>query len=276
MNAGLAGLFGGASIIAAAASLISANAEAAPVPLPTAEYYNAAVVTLPNSLQFFDGGFVPTSAHIDESVYPGTPWNWGFSTSNNYGIPRISASAQAGPGVKGAAGSDLTYYVMFSGAVGDIQVNVKASGAASANGENILNGYGHNDAYAWFEIAPYFSNGGTGSVIASGSAFSYGGGGSSSGLQTFSFDQSVTFTANLVYQISMNTYAEAWDDQIATAYLDPIFFAPAGYSVLTSPGIGNGVAVTPIPAALPLFTSGLGALGLLGWRKRPKTPLRSA
>jgi hypothetical protein len=28
------------------------------------------------------------------------------------------------------------------------------------------------------------------------------------------------------------------------------------------------VAATPLPAALPLFASGLGALGLLGWRKK--------
>jgi hypothetical protein len=29
--------------------------------------------------------------------------------------------------------------------------------------------------------------------------------------------------------------------------------------------------VTPLPAALPLFAAGLGALGLLGWRRRKKT-----
>ena len=28
--------------------------------------------------------------------------------------------------------------------------------------------------------------------------------------------------------------------------------------------------VTPLPAALPLFASGLGALGLLGWRRKRK------
>jgi hypothetical protein len=27
---------------------------------------------------------------------------------------------------------------------------------------------------------------------------------------------------------------------------------------------------TPLPAALPLFTTGLGALGLLGWRRKRK------
>ena len=32
----------------------------------------------------------------------------------------------------------------------------------------------------------------------------------------------------------------------------------------------GGVATTPLPAALPLFTTGLGALGLLGWRRMRK------
>jgi hypothetical protein len=31
-----------------------------------------------------------------------------------------------------------------------------------------------------------------------------------------------------------------------------------------------GDATTPLPAALPLFASGLGALGLLGWRRKRK------
>ena len=32
----------------------------------------------------------------------------------------------------------------------------------------------------------------------------------------------------------------------------------------------TGTAATPLPAALPLFASGLGALGLLGWRRKRK------
>ena len=31
-----------------------------------------------------------------------------------------------------------------------------------------------------------------------------------------------------------------------------------------------GTGATPLPAALPLFASGLGALGLLGWRRKRK------
>ena len=33
---------------------------------------------------------------------------------------------------------------------------------------------------------------------------------------------------------------------------------------------GEGAAATPLPAALPLFASGLGGLGLLGWRRKRK------
>ena len=32
---------------------------------------------------------------------------------------------------------------------------------------------------------------------------------------------------------------------------------------------------TPLPAALPLFATGLGALGLIGWRRRQKTQRRA-
>ena len=34
--------------------------------------------------------------------------------------------------------------------------------------------------------------------------------------------------------------------------------------------VASAVAETPLPAALPLFASGLGALGLLGWRRKRK------
>ena len=32
----------------------------------------------------------------------------------------------------------------------------------------------------------------------------------------------------------------------------------------------SAVSATPLPAALPLFATGLGALGLLGWRRKRK------
>jgi hypothetical protein len=35
----------------------------------------------------------------------------------------------------------------------------------------------------------------------------------------------------------------------------------------------NSVSEVPLPAALPLFATGLGALGLVGWRRKRKTVL---
>jgi hypothetical protein len=37
------------------------------------------------------------------------------------------------------------------------------------------------------------------------------------------------------------------------------------------PTINGNTGTTPLPAALPLFASGLGALGLFGWRRKRKT-----
>jgi hypothetical protein len=37
-----------------------------------------------------------------------------------------------------------------------------------------------------------------------------------------------------------------------------------------APGVPGPFSAVPIPAALPLFAGGLGALGLLGWRRKRK------
>jgi len=63
-------------------------------------------------------------------------------------------------------------------------------------------------------------------------------------------------------------------------YLDPRFNIP-GLTLDISQGLDNVVgsaatpAGTPLPAALPLFATGLGALGLLGWRRK-RTAVASA
>jgi hypothetical protein len=45
---------------------------------------------------------------------------------------------------------------------------------------------------------------------------------------------------------------------------------PPTTAFLALDGTGVAAANTPLPAALPLFATGLGALGLLGWRRRRK------
>ena len=42
-------------------------------------------------------------------------------------------------------------------------------------------------------------------------------------------------------------------------------------AVLHPGSADEGLISTPLPAALPLFATGLGALGLLGWRRKRKT-----
>ena len=72
-------------------------------------------------------------------------------------------------------------------------------------------------------------------------------------------------------------------NQSALSLLQPSAFegASAGFHILARDanfavlGIGDGSATvsdstTPLPAALPLFATGLGAFGLLGWRRKRK------
>jgi len=68
------------------------------------------------------------------------------------------------------------------------------------------------------------------------------------------------------------------------AMIDPVFtidpnFAEAGlFSLEFSDGIANVSAgsATPLPAALPLFATGLGGLGLLGWRRKKRAAALAA
>ncbi len=43
-----------------------------------------------------------------------------------------------------------------------------------------------------------------------------------------------------------------------------------GTNAVTDSIVVTGAPATPLPAALPLFATGLGALGLLGWRRKRK------
>jgi plastocyanin len=58
-------------------------------------------------------------------------------------------------------------------------------------------------------------------------------------------------------------------------YFDAIHGGPGGFG---ESGVITVTAATPLPAALPLFATGLGAMGLLGWRRKRKnaTPALAA
>src|SRR5690242_4981738 len=105
MQAVLKSAYGALTIAAAVALLSTASAAAT---LPEATYSSAANVTLPNSQHFDDGS---TDGSIAYLVGNTGITHWDFHTSNNYQSPSVSATAISGPGVKGAAGSTLAYYI---------------------------------------------------------------------------------------------------------------------------------------------------------------------
>jgi len=54
---------------------------------------------------------------------------------------------------------------------------------------------------------------------------------------------------------------------------NPEFYVSAlKYGICGQDGLNCETNIVPIPGALPLFATGLGALGLLGWRRKRKAP----
>ncbi len=226
-------------------ALIMPNlAEATPImqsDMPGAQYTN-----------FVNGGIIndagssqghATGAPSSGLSVSGGPPLFSSSTSNDYAIPRVSASALANAGATASAQSALSYFVAFSGADGSVPVSVQARTILQLTLQEVQTGVN-----AYFQTLDI-----------------------TGGTQLLSLNQSFMLQANALYRVIMNTQAISQGSGGAgNAFLDPFFSAPGGYAVLTSAGIGNAspVATTPIPAALPLFASALAALGLLRRRKQ--------
>jgi len=94
------------------------------------------------------------------------------------------------------------------------------------------------------------------------------------------FNGIINLTANSGTAVMVQILVEANGNSLAvgsaSASADPfIFIDPTDpnaseYAIIVSDGVGNALATTPLPATLPLFSTGLGALGLLGWRRKRK------
>ena len=54
---------------------------------------------------------------------------------------------------------------------------------------------------------------------------------------------------------------------------NPDFYVSALAYLVCGKDVSCETTITPIPGALPLFASGLGGLGLLGWRRRKRKPV---
>ena len=96
--------------------------------------------------------------------------------------------------------------------------------------------------------------------------------------QNGGFVDTLSITPGVEYLVQMSAFADVEQTTAgASVFVDPQFtidpnFADANeFQMQFSPGIGNGpLDATPLPAALPLFATGLGAMGLLGWRRKRK------
>ncbi len=136
--------------------------------------------------------------------------------------------------------------------------------------------------YASGEVSTPLVSGNGASVYLGGTALAHitcdAGGACTSG---FSIAAPVNVTSDTVYEISVSVSVAAnttacgstCSSDSQSGSVDPVItfgsdFDTDGFSLVFSPDVGN--TATPLPAALPLFATGLGAMGLLGWRRKRK------
>jgi hypothetical protein len=261
-------------LLAAVALTVAAPGLAHATTVPAASYYNGVAGVNPDTYP------APGSVYASQTSYqatggvaiagsnpPFTNTNYSASTSNNYNIPSVSARAVADSRIMATAGSSLFYYVEFgSTTASTVTMRVTAYGEATLFGDGSGTGTrSQNNAEVGMVIDDQQGNG---SLVAQGVSSDLGG---NQGLQSFSFDQMVTFDTNVVYQILIRADVTAAYLHEGYAYVDPYFYVPDGITFSISDGIGNTLpnsVATPIPATLPLFASGLCGLGYLARRRR--------
>jgi hypothetical protein len=89
----------------------------------------------------------------------------------------------------------------------------------------------------------------------------------------FASDSVVQMDANTLYYIQLDLmFRPGPANTPNTGSIDSMFTADGlGGEFIYSPGVFSASASTPLPAALPLFATGVGAMGLLGWRRKRKS-----
>lgn len=71
--------------------------------------------------------------------------------------------------------------------------------------------------------------------------------------------------------IDLTLTSGTWADAAAVLIANSDGWEAADNFASTPQDVGTYVAATPLPAALPLLATGLGALGLFGWRRKRKS-----
>ena len=177
--------------------------------------------------------------------------------------PPPHGGAPDNPG--GFAASSILYYFEIVGPNGQVPINVS----------NATGGYSYTLAPV-YGFTPVPSDFGAGLSIGTDTGFyvtGCAGGFVPACAMNTSFDVSDTYNmdANVPISVFMSVNVHSTGAGIFSTFVDPdISIAPghSDYSLIFSTGIQT--SATPLPAALPLFVSGLGGLGLLGWRRKKK------
>jgi hypothetical protein len=108
-------------------------------------------------------------------------------------------------------------------------------------------------------------------------------------LSDFNLNASLTLSESVAFQTgsTLDTGQDEFDytDPLSITYLAPdgsvvpnlVFYDSNLNGVIPLSGQDFSEAETPVPAALPLFATGLGMVGLLGWRRKRKiAPITAA
>ncbi|HLH94936.1 MAG TPA: hypothetical protein VKW08_07450 [Xanthobacteraceae bacterium] len=189
--------------------------------------------------------------------------------TNNYAAPSLSAYASV-PSIVGLGGdvqSNLTYFIRFNGKAGTVDVPVHGAGSASLSFASTI------DLLSFANAQLSISNLDGADVPLPAVAAFCDFTSCPSGKASLSLNKILPFIVGDEYKVEMiASIGNIGSDALTgSAFIDPFFITPAGYTLDISQGIGNSpLSATPLPAALPLFASGLGAMGLFGWRRKRK------
>jgi hypothetical protein len=276
-----------ALLIATLLIIVPGAASAAPV-LPAVTY------TVNNTTNNTEGNFVSVySGSIGQITTPdepftGTPINNGTSVGDAAGVaqasaalgpvPTVSATTAvsaccdpAGAQAEAYAGAAMNFEFYIAGPAGVVPVTITAFG-------NIVGGVTGVADLSIYTTNPSVPVNDTNPVFESAQA------GDPQYPTSWSLQSDFNLYTNAVYTVSMIASSESFaQSNLSTsmngfATVDPMFsidsnFANASdYSFQFSPGIEN-LDATPIPGTLPLFATGLGGLGLLGWRRKRNPPV---
>jgi hypothetical protein len=235
--------------------------------VPLATYSNYAYIQTAGGTDLENKGTdQPTSGLSVNQSLPGVRVLSG-STQNDYDTPKLSATMTStsfdGVGVF----TSLTYYMEILGPSGSVQIGLQASGNAtttafSASGIALsrisltING-NFDDVSGLFYTAcstqcPLGSD------------------------TSFSVDTTHMFkTDGHIYQIQMSAGVNGYN-ATGSAWVDPFFSAPSGYTIITSDGIGNlplFSSAVPEPSTWAMMILGFAGIGFMAYRRKSKPAL---